>query len=80
VIAEEKNPQVWLAPGGAVKKRSLVSQWPWKEGTETLPALNVGHLSMRTSVKNTNTVKCHQAAEKFISHHEKQDTLGLLLK
>lgn len=39
--------------------------------------LNVGHLSMRASIKNTNSVKCHQADNKFISHYETHDVLGL---
>lgn len=39
--------------------------------------LNVGHLSMRTSIKNTNSVKRHQADDKFISHYETHDVLGL---
>lgn len=39
--------------------------------------LNVGHLSMRASIKNTNSVKRHQADDKFISHYETHDVLGL---
>lgn len=42
--------------------------------------LNVGHLSVRTSIKNTNSVKRHQADDKFISHDEMHDMLGLLVK
>lgn len=66
--------------GGMVRKQGLGSQWPWKERTEILPTLNVGHLSVRTSIKNGNSVKRHQADDKFISHYEMHDMLGLLEK
>lgn len=63
-----------------VEKQGLGFQWPWKEGVETPPTLNVGHLSVRTSMKNTNSVKRHQADDKFIPHYEVHDTLRLLVK